>query len=342
MRRAQCKKMAFASITVILGLACASAIGEVGLRLLGYKGAPESVISNIYEVDDSILNWRYVPGSEVQQGKVLHKYNSIGFRDVDHALQKPTGIKRVVIVGDSVTDAGGVEQEAMFSTRLQVGLGPTYEVITLAMGGLNTPQEVHLLEKEGLPYKPDLVILNFVLNDADFHTEYHATKRYHSDKDNVVGILGLPINPSFKRALKSSSLVYFVKQRFEHVYGLIQGNDKTDYFDSLWNKAENRKKVTDSFDQLQRMSESSAFRVLIIIWPILTQFPNYKFDSIHHWVSTESEARGFKVLDLLPHFSLQSYRKLQITAEDNVHPNHLGHEIAAEAFLDWARKNNLR
>lgn len=340
-RRSRTQEVIFTGILFSLAILCAAVIGEVGLRLMGYKGAPESLIANIRPIDDPVLNWRYLPGSEVQLGRVTRKYNKAGFRDVDHDVEKAPGIKRVLVVGDSVTEAGDVEWEKVFSSRIQAGLGRSYEVVTLAMGGLNTPQEIHLLEKEGLAYKPDLVVLNFVLNDCDFFTEYNATRRYQAEKDSVIGVLGLTINPNFKRTLKSSALVYFLKQRIEHVIGMMSGKEETDYFENLWEKSENRKKITDGFDRLQGMSKELSVPVLVIIWPILTEFSHYKFEPIHQWTRAEAEKRGIQTLDLLSDFAKTPYRELQVTAEDNIHPNALGHKIGADAFLDWVRKEHF-
>lgn len=339
--RSNTRKWIVPGIIFLLALLCVAAIGETGLRLMGYKGAPESLIANIRAIDDPILNWRYVPDSEVQIGKIRYKYNKAGFRDIDHAVEKPPNIKRVLIVGDSATDAGAAEWDNMFSAQIQGGLGRSYEVIMLAMGGLNTPQEVHLLGKEGLVYKPDLVVLNFVLNDCDFYTEYNAIQHYRTGKDSVVGVLGISINPDFKRAIKSSALVYLVKQRFEHAIGLLLGKEETGYIESLWGVADNRQKVTDGFDQLRIMSKESSFPVLVIIWPVLTEFGHYKFESIHRWIREEAEKRGFQTLDLLPHFAKTSYRDLQVTAEDNIHPNDRGRKIGANALLDWFHRGNF-
>lgn len=335
------KEVILAGIVLALAVSCAAGIGEVGLRLMGYKGAPESLLANIHAVDDPVLNWRYLPGSEVQLGRVLRSYNKAGFRDIDHVVEKVVDIKRVLVVGDSVTEGGDLEWDAVFSAQIQAGLGGSYEVVTLAMGGLNTPQEVHLLEKEGLAYKPDLVVLNFVLNDSDFYTEYKAAERHHAEKDSVIGVLGIPINPSLKRSLKSSALVYFLKVRLEHLLGRMLGKEEIGYFEALWGKAENRQRITDGFDQLRAMSQRGPFPVVVIIWPILTEFTQYKFADIHRWVGAEAENRGFKTIDLLPFFEKKSYRDLQVTAEDNIHPNDRGHKIGADAFLEWVHRGNF-
>lgn len=336
--RSKTQEVIFTGILFSLAALSAALIGEVILRCLGYKGAPESLIANIRPIDDPVLNWRYLPGSEVQLGRVTRKYNKAGFRDNDHDLEKAPGIRRVLVIGDSVTEASDLEWEDVFSSRIQAALGRSYEVVTLAMGGVNTPQEIHLLEKEGLAYKPDLVVLNFVLNDCDFFTEYNATRRYQAEKDSVIGVFGLTVNPNFKRTLKTSALVYFLKQRIEHVIGMMSGKEETDYFENLWGKTENRKKITDGFDRLQKMSKESSVPVLVIIWPILTEFSHYKFEPIHQWTRAEAEKRGIRTLDLLPDFARTSYRKLQVTAEDNIHPNALGHKIGADAFLEWMRR----
>ncbi len=163
------RSASFSFLLLLVSLSVSFAIGEAILRLVGYRGAPQSNISNIYEVQDPILDWRYIPNSEVQLGGLVFKYNRAGFRDVDHEVNKPKGITRIMVVGDSVSEGNGVRSEAVFSRALQARLGPGYEVINIAAGGLNTPQEVHLFESEGLQYKPDLVIINFVLNDIDFY-----------------------------------------------------------------------------------------------------------------------------------------------------------------------------
>lgn len=331
------------SLILLFGSLSMSALAaEVILRMLGHHGAPQLAINNIYPVNDPVLDWRYVPNSETRLGRVIYKYNKSGFRDVDHLVEKPPGITRIVVVGDSVTEGAGVEWESVFSHILQSKLTQDFEVITVAAGGLNTPQEVHLFEQEGLLYKPDLVILNFVLNDCDFYTRLKDAQQYTDKQDSKVGLLfDLPINPHIKRTLKSSALVYFVKERLENLKGRLLGDDNTDYYSTIWRSDANRRKVTDGFDKLKLLQEEHHFNVVVIIWPLITDYRNYGFQSIHEWVKERAEKRGFSNIDLLASFSKLQYRDLQVTAEDNIHPNALGHKIAAEAFVKWHRWNGV-
>jgi len=74
-----------------------------------------------------------------------------------------------------------------------------------------------------------------------------------------------------------------------------------------------------------------------MIWPLMTDYQTYRFGWVHDWVTREARKAGFAVIDLLPQLSSVPYRKLQVSAEDNVHPNALGHRLGAEAFLAWYR-----
>lgn len=315
----------------------AAILGEIGLRLLGYAGAPQSFIGNTRRVEDPILNWRFVPHSTVQDGKVVYKYNSAGFRDEDHSTEKPSGVTRLVVIGDSVTEGSGVRQEELFSSYLQSLLGSTYEVINLGMSGLNTPQEVHLLEVEGLKYRPDVVLMNFVLNDCDFFSELQAAERFQNEKDTKIGLFGdIAVDPRLKRWLKSSALVHFVRARVEYIIGIVTGKEEKGYYAALWGNPGCRNRVADGFNALQKLQQQYRFSVHILIWPLLINYDRYEFSHVHEWVKGIAEERGFKALDLQPVFASRWYRDLQVTAEDNVHPNGVGHQLTAQTYVDWA------
>ena len=315
---------------VVISIVISAVVGEVFLRLYGHRGAPESIISNIRLVEDKTLNWRYIPNSIVETGSVSYQYNDMGFRDVHHNRERTDHVHRVIVVGDSVSEGAEVAWESIFASQLQDRLGVDYEIINLAMSGLNTPQEIHLLEKEGLVYKPDTVILNFVLNDVDFYTEYFAAKRFEQEKDSTIGLLGMSISPKAKRLLKSSALIYFVKERVENLVGRLMGKQETNYFVQLWDKPENRKKILEGFARLGELSRAHCFRAVVVIWPLLTDYGHYEFTSIHEWTASVARRNEIGVIDLYRQFSKMSFRDLQVTAEDNVHPNATGYRIAAQ------------
>jgi lysophospholipase L1-like esterase len=323
---------------IAASLVVSMALAEVGLRILGHGGEPTSRISNIYRVDDAVLDWRYVPNSEVRSGRVVYRYNDAGFRDGHHELQRSDGVERIVVLGDSVTEGYGVEWSGVFARVLQGEVGNRYEVINIAAGGLNTPQEVHLFERVGTRYGPSLVVLNFVLNDVDFYTQFAPAVRAAEQADSRIAILNLPVPPVVKRTLKSSAAIYFLRDRLEGLHGRLTGSDgERDYYERIWASETNRRKVTDGFSRLAALQREGRFEVVVVIWPLLMDYGTYRFSSIHDWVRREAVTAGFASIDLLPRFSSVPYRNLQVSAEDAVHPNALGHKLGAEAVLVWHR-----
>jgi hypothetical protein len=180
-----------------------------------------------------------------------------------------------------------------------------------------------LFELEGLQYKPDIVILNFVLNDIDFYSNIAGQKRYYAEMDKRIGILGLSISPELKRLIKSSALLYFVKERVGNLIQRFSGSSATevDFYTALWSEERNREKAT--------------LEVAVMIWPLLVDYTDYRFGWIHRWIEEQARKSGFASIDLLPEFSKVHYRKLQVAAEDTVHPNDLGHAMAVDAFSNW-------
>lgn len=330
--------LAWSLLLLAVSLVVSGLILEGILRLMGHRGVSMSVLSNTYSVPDPVLDWRYVPGSQLTVGNVVYKYNRAGFRDVDHEVRNLGATRRIVVLGDSVTEGYGVPLTDLFTRRVQAGLGDGWEVISVAAAGLNTPQEVHLFERDGLAYGPELVIVNFVLNDADFYSSRDAARRYEEQVDSRVGVLNVRINPVIKRALRSSALLYFMKERIEDVKGSLMGQANTDYYTRLWAEEANREKVRAGLRRLSQLKSERGFSVVVLIWPLLTSYDTYPFGFIHEWVADETKHVRLSTIDLLATFSKLPYRSLQVTAEDSVHPNALGHKLAAETFLAWQKR----
>lgn len=336
------KNFVSSMLLMFISLFVAFLLGEIILRALGHHGVPEQIIKNLILTDDAVVDWRYNPGSVKYEGNVEYKYNKSGFRDIDHNLLANPGVKRIVVLGDSVTDGYGVNVDDMFSSILQSKMGSSTEVINIAQGGMDTKQEVHLFKLYGLQYKPDIVIVNFVLNDFDGGSSLKKgdtgkTKNKNAKKkSNTIGLLGgISVDPKFKSMLKRSALIYFVKERLENVKGLITGDEvlTQDYFTRTWGQVDSRASVSAAFKELSDLGKSNNFKPYVIIWPILNDFENYRYKDLHNWVTTETAKMGVKSIDLLPFYAKYSYRKLQVLSEDNVHPNRIGHEIAVDTFI---------
>lgn len=114
--------------------------------------------SNVYS---ETYGWELRKGFHGHDLGEIATINRLGYRGPEHAHAKPPGKTRVVMLGDSIAYGAGVKDDQTFSALLETR-GP-YDVVNLAVGGYGTDQELVRLQREGLRYQPDVVMLHFCL-----------------------------------------------------------------------------------------------------------------------------------------------------------------------------------
>jgi lysophospholipase L1-like esterase len=141
-------------------------------------------------------------------GAVYTDYaNSEGWRDRERTIQRQSNTLRILVIGDSVTYGAIVGQADTYTAILERKLranSVNAEVINISYGGWGTDQELEALTREGVAYKPDLIILQFCTNDpADvgyFAANDEAMRRikpFYYELD-ASGALQRHVNPLFK------------------------------------------------------------------------------------------------------------------------------------------------
>lgn len=118
---------------------------------------------------------RIRPGSEFFHtsidGRWRFRTNNRGFRATeDYAYEKPAGVFRVLVVGDSHTQGYEVDQHETFCAVLERSLelrGLDAQVMNAGVAGFSNAEELLLLEEEGLRYDLDLAVVAFYGNDFD-------------------------------------------------------------------------------------------------------------------------------------------------------------------------------
>lgn len=156
-------------LALVFGLVVAFALVEVAGRVaLGFEPLPgwaQDFNSRVgYELRP---HQEYTYASSAGEFETQIRTNSRGLHDVEHALAKPTGVYRILILGDSYAQAREVPLEHNFARRLEGLLnadpppGVAFEVINMGHFGLGTTQEYLTYIEEGARYDPDLVLLGF-------------------------------------------------------------------------------------------------------------------------------------------------------------------------------------
>ena len=88
----------------------------------------------------------------------------------DHPPGLKVGSPRILVLGDSYVEGAGVSRNERFCSQLSVSLRqslPATQIIAGGSGGWNTQLEERFLARFGDDLNPDIVIVAYVLNDAE-------------------------------------------------------------------------------------------------------------------------------------------------------------------------------
>lgn len=249
------------------------------------------------------------------------EFNSEFFRDKEREI---IGTKnRILVLGDSFVFGWGIrDSEDRFSNILEAKLS-NYEVINFGIIGANTEKELEILKEYGLKYNPDLVIMAYVLNDAeglDSRKDFPVMYQHLIIPYEVGGFL-----------YQNSFMYYFIESRIFRIIdylGLRQSY--IDYLQFLYDEdskyLKNQKIYFKEFKELD-------IPILLVIFPINTDLKNYPLLKIHEQVKDLIEENGIEVLDLYEVYKDYNEEDLVVSAFDS-HPNELGHKLAAEAIYE--------
>ena len=119
------------------------------------------------------LGWDKPPGAEGwirrPEYNVHLVINAHGLRGPDRSYEKPRGVHRTLLLGDSFTEGYTVAEEETVRARLEGLLDaagcPPHEVLNGGTAAYSTDQEYLFFLEEGARYAPDVVVLLFFYND---------------------------------------------------------------------------------------------------------------------------------------------------------------------------------
>ena len=311
---------------------------EVAVRIYARVTSQERLI-----VIDDVVGWKLAPNAHRRYAKEAQPYyitiNSKGLRDVEHSYDKPPGIFRIVVIGDSfVFGAGGVEPSKRFSDILQASTKNT-EVINMGVPAYGTDQEYLYLATEGLKYHPDLVLLCAFYND--FSESFSTLNPSNGRPKGYLSLDGgqLVFHPPefsiFYRLAQHSYLLGLADLELSKVsraydqavrrgHGVLDADARMATFKQLFASA------ADLCRQ-----HGAAF--VLVYLPFQAQYQAWIIQQV---MDELAATRGIKTLDLMETMKLANRAKRAYLPND-IHFNEYGHEVAAKALLDYLTHNGL-
>ncbi len=328
-------KLALAVCVTLLVLA----ILEVAVRIYAHVTSQERLI-----VLDNVTGWRLAPNVRRRYDKETRPYfvatNSKGLRDVEHTYDKPPGIFRIVVIGDSfVFGAGGVEPAKRFSDILQASTKNT-EVINMGVPAYGADQEYLYLADEGLKYHPDLVLVCAFYNDF---SESFSTLNPSNGRPK--GYLSLNDDGRLVFHPPSFSIYYRLAQ---HSYLLGLADMELSKISRVYDKAMRRghgvlddKARLATFKQIYAatadLCQQHGAAFVFVYLPFKGQYSKW---ILQQTMDELAATKGIKTLDLMDTIRLANHSAPAYFQHD-IHFNEYGNQVVAKALLDYLVNNGL-
>jgi hypothetical protein len=328
------------------GTALAVLLAEAAVRLVGF-GPPPAPRRVVYQGQEKA--WccgprfqvdgvhRYESGSTFSHcysgvtggdfdadGCVHYRINSHGYRGPEFRSEKPEGVYRIVLLGDSFTFGEGTPEPSIYATRLREGLlergieGKRIEVVNLGVPG-NDPVESRLIYRAlGSRVRPDWVVFQWNTNDF-------PEPRVQEDHLRLIGARYVQLHAQ-AHALRWSHLVSFVYTR------LAMASLSRELVATTREEAETGRHRFEEIGRMRRMAEKDGAGFTVLAFPELIRLDDYPYAAILELLRDYCREEKIQLVDLLPALSQHEDRALWVHETDH-HPNRIAHAVAARELL---------
>jgi lysophospholipase L1-like esterase len=265
---------------------------------------------------DPLIGHEHAPNRQARLMGVDFRTNAQGQRDREYSFERVPGKLRIAMLGDSLTVGWGVPVEDTFAKRVErmyAAAGIDAEVINFGVGNYNTVQEVQAFLATGHRYRPDVVVLNYFVNDAE--------------------LLEPARSPS--SLMRACYACVFLAGRGDAVVRqFLGGMDWAQYYLSLYGDGTSKGwlEAKAAIGRLAEATKASGVKLVIVNLPELHDVKNYRFGRVTDLMRQAAEENGAVFVDVLPAMVDQQSSKLWVTPPDP-HPNSYANELIAKALF---------
>lgn len=255
------------------------------------------------------------------------RLNSWGFRERELTFDKPPGVYRIAVIGDSVTFGYGIPDRERFSNHLHDRLAPRgREVLNFGRPGTDTADHIADLKDFVLRTRPDFVLLQWYVNDFEGHVV----------RDRLPLATPGPLVRLHARLVGWSAFHSLLTLNMQ---GRFSGIDQyLDYMRAfVGDPAGARSQAAIAqIREFIRLCRNDGVGVGIVLFPHLAVDPAgpYPLDYLHQRVLDACAEQRIACVDLRSTFAEhRNYKELWVTRLD-YHPNALANRMAATSLMD--------
>jgi lysophospholipase L1-like esterase len=325
------REIIFTLLSLLIGVTLTLVLGEVVTRVISSK----MLIYNIEMVKYAKTLKKPDPSGEVSHVHVPNRsahlmgvdvaLNSLGHRGRDLTPKQP-GLKRMLVLGSSVTMGWGVPAEKVVTAVVEEKLnaakpfGPeiSFETANAGIGNYNTYFQYKLFQKQYSVVKPDIVVIQYFISDVEPRSMGRNSW-----------------------LLKHSFLADYLFDR----YSLLQftlGSEKKDLFsyyaDFYKDDNEAWKKTQQCLAEIRQVTRTDGVPFIIMLIPDIHDVSQ---NSPYRDLYTKMEA-VFNKLEIPTINTFDAFQKeagndvsrLWIQSDDP-HPNAKGHALMADALYGY-------
>ncbi|HVP31201.1 MAG TPA: GDSL-type esterase/lipase family protein [Myxococcota bacterium] len=235
----------------------------------------------------------------------LWQRNPLHLRSFHTDAPKPDGVREILALGDDATFGTLVARTEdtwpYVLERSLVADGVAVQVVNAGQESFTTANEAEWLARVGFRFAPDLLIVQYGLNDAvpsrpDFGNE-RSFSYYHLR----------PLLPLVHEFLAEESYLYSALDSFKEHQEMRRLHPEG--YAPLYEEGyEGWRQVRDALQEIGAFAKARGVPALLVIFPDLEpdtrlEVGAYRYAGIHEKVRAAAEAAGLGVLDLFPVFA---------------------------------------
>ncbi len=261
--------------------------------------------------------------------------NRYGYRERDFELDKPKGVYRIDVIGDSLTYGQGIERNHRYTDLLQTMLASCpgrFEVLNFGVPGHETIDHWKTLNQTILKTHPDFVLLQWYQNDFDGQSE--ATSHHY-----------MPLLPNrrLRRILNANTALYCLLNRQWMVIQdkYLMPEDYLTFKRKQFGRADSKetRQVLKLFADMFALCRAKHIKMGVVLFPDLMAplDDHYPWRYLHRYVAETCQNNQIPYLDLFSDFAaVENERSLWANRLD-AHPGEKANLIAAQAIMEAFR-----